>query len=109
MKRSGFRCETKKNTFRFVSVFRTLIETAETNKPVSKKPKKTKKIVNSASPDTYSIHWTLVGKHVQDVQHRTLVDCRQAQMQNTALVDRNAQMQHRLLKTDTSRCCTKLL
>ena len=40
----------------------------------------------------YSLHWTLVGKNVQ-VQYRTLEDCRQVQMQNKAVVDRNAQMQ----------------
>jgi hypothetical protein len=100
--------ETQKKFFRFVSVFRTRIETTETNKSVSKKTETNKKNFVNCTP--LGIAYTgllFVGRHVQ-MQHKTLVD-RLAQVQHKALVDRHAQVQHRLLKTDTFRCSTKLL
>jgi hypothetical protein len=99
--------ETKKLFFGLFQCFEHVWKQPKQTNLFRKKPKQTKKICKLCS-SKYSIHCTLVGKHVQ-VQCRTLVDCRQAQVQNKALVDRNAQMQHRLLKTDTSRCSTKLL
>jgi hypothetical protein len=97
----------KKLFFGLFGCFEHVSKQPKQTKLFKKKPKQTKKNCKLCS-SRYSIHWTHVGKHVQ-VQHRTLVDGRQAQVQNKALVNRIAQMQHRLLKTDTSRCCTKLL
>ena len=97
----------KKLFFGLFRCFEHVSKQPKQTKLFRKKPKKTKKNCKLCS-SRYSIHWTRVGKHVQ-VQHRTLVDGRQSQVQNKALVDRDAQMHHRLLKTGTSRCNTKIL
>ena len=86
--------ETKKKKFRFVSVFRTYIETTETNRTVSKQTETNQKDFQQ-NTYSYSLGCTLVGRHVQ-VRHK-------------ALVDKHAQVQKKFLLTGMSRCSTKLL
>jgi len=102
-----FRETKKKLIFGLLRCFEHVSKQPKQTKLFRKKPKKTKKNCKLCS-SRYSIHWTLVGRHVQVQHFKTFVD-RQAQMQNKALVHRHAQVQRRLLKTVTFRCSTKLL
>ena len=101
-------CFVKQKTkiFRFVSVFRTYIETTETNRTVSKQTETNQKYFQQ-NTYSYSLGCTLVGRHVQ-VRHKALVD-RHAQVQQKFLQTGTSRYSTKLLSADTSRCSAKLL
>jgi hypothetical protein len=75
-------------------LFRTYIETTETNRTVSKQTETNQKDFQQ-NTYSYSLCCTLVGRHVQ-VHHK-------------ALVDGHSQVQQKFLQTGASRYSTKLL
>jgi hypothetical protein len=96
----------KTKIFRFISVFRTYIETTETNRTVSKQTETNQKDFQQ-NTYSYSLGCTLVGRHVQ-VRHKALVD-RHAQVQQKFLQTGTSRYSTKLLSADTSRCSAKLL
>jgi hypothetical protein len=108
--------ETKNKIFRFVSVFRTYIETTETNRTVSKQTETNQKDFQQ-NTYSYSLHFCwqtrpgasqsscrqtrtgaakiLADRHVQ-VQHKALVG-RHIQVQHKTLVARHVRVKHKAL------------